>query len=273
MDDIRDDPVEEDSDAEDDDNSGGGSSRPPVLPPLSDPDDAMEFEPYEGGPDESKGWVARLRREDATVARAQWFARLAWRHATARARGRIQALYYVPDNASDETGLLERPDPVPVGDTCAVCMMDLGAEGSDGEDVRRLPCGHLFHYECILRWLYNGNCPVCRHSKEVHDKDVHSKEVHSKDVHGKEVNSKEVNSKEVNSKEVNSKEVNSKEVNSKEVNSKEANSKRVGHRLEQRGTGRSRLIRMICGTLAKEVVSREVAARREVAKKLARYPS
>lgn len=32
-----------------------------------------------------------------------------------------------------------------------------------GEDVRTLRCTHLFHVDCIDRWLvYNKKCPVCR---------------------------------------------------------------------------------------------------------------
>ena len=31
------------------------------------------------------------------------------------------------------------------------------------EDVRRLPCMHLFHVECVDQWLgQNKRCPICR---------------------------------------------------------------------------------------------------------------
>lgn len=41
---------------------------------------------------------------------------------------------------------------------CGVCLVDL--EG--GEEIRILPCGHLFHRECIDHWLLNCSiaCPV-----------------------------------------------------------------------------------------------------------------
>ena len=33
----------------------------------------------------------------------------------------------------------------------------------DGEEVRRLPCMHLFHIACVDRWLgLNKRCPICR---------------------------------------------------------------------------------------------------------------
>lgn len=42
---------------------------------------------------------------------------------------------------------------------CAVCQEPYEA----GEEVIRLPCGHLFHGTCILPWLDKHNsCPVCR---------------------------------------------------------------------------------------------------------------
>ncbi|XP_062512200.1 uncharacterized protein LOC134188034 [Corticium candelabrum] len=42
---------------------------------------------------------------------------------------------------------------------CTVCM----CEFVEKEDVRRLPCMHLYHVECIDEWLKrNRICPVCR---------------------------------------------------------------------------------------------------------------
>ena len=42
---------------------------------------------------------------------------------------------------------------------CSVCLQDL----EDGDEIRTLPCMHMFHKECIDRWLTgNGICPVCR---------------------------------------------------------------------------------------------------------------
>jgi len=43
---------------------------------------------------------------------------------------------------------------------CAVCLSML----EDGEMARQLPnCNHIFHVECIDRWLSNqATCPICR---------------------------------------------------------------------------------------------------------------
>ncbi|XP_027368586.1 NEP1-interacting protein-like 1 [Abrus precatorius] len=43
---------------------------------------------------------------------------------------------------------------------CSICFQDF----EEGELVRILPkCGHLFHLECIDKWLVQqGSCPMCR---------------------------------------------------------------------------------------------------------------
>ena len=40
---------------------------------------------------------------------------------------------------------------------CAICMEDFVA----GDDTVRLPCTHLYHYECASRWLQRKCvCPL-----------------------------------------------------------------------------------------------------------------
>ncbi|NWI59108.1 RN111 ligase, partial [Calyptomena viridis] len=42
---------------------------------------------------------------------------------------------------------------------CTICLSIL----EEGEDVRRLPCMHLFHQVCVDQWLItNKKCPICR---------------------------------------------------------------------------------------------------------------
>ena len=42
-------------------------------------------------------------------------------------------------------------------------MYNLFTEFEEEEDVRRLPCMHLFHVTCVDQWLgLNKRCPICR---------------------------------------------------------------------------------------------------------------
>lgn len=46
-------------------------------------------------------------------------------------------------------------------DKCAICL----AEYEEGDSVKRLPCTHLFHSECVSKWLkVNKICPCCKQS-------------------------------------------------------------------------------------------------------------
>ncbi|XP_043687562.1 E3 ubiquitin-protein ligase RNF12-like [Telopea speciosissima] len=43
--------------------------------------------------------------------------------------------------------------------TCMICM----EEYVRGVEIARLPCSHIFHSECIAKWLKHKNtCPFCR---------------------------------------------------------------------------------------------------------------
>lgn len=43
---------------------------------------------------------------------------------------------------------------------CAICKEEMG----EGREACELPCRHLFHWACVLRWLEKRNtCPCCRH--------------------------------------------------------------------------------------------------------------
>jgi hypothetical protein len=43
---------------------------------------------------------------------------------------------------------------------CRICMEDF----AEGDELRTLPCFHLFHAHCVDQWLkVNSICPTCRH--------------------------------------------------------------------------------------------------------------
>ena len=47
-------------------------------------------------------------------------------------------------------------------DNCAVCMDSF--KDDDGKEVSKLPCGHVFHCECIISWIDTNHieCPLCK---------------------------------------------------------------------------------------------------------------
>ncbi|XWS51276.1 hypothetical protein CRYUN_Cryun12cG0162800 [Craigia yunnanensis] len=51
---------------------------------------------------------------------------------------------------------------------CAVCKDDINL----GETMKKLPCAHRYHGECIIPWLgIRNTCPVCRHELPTDDAD------------------------------------------------------------------------------------------------------
>ena len=43
--------------------------------------------------------------------------------------------------------------------SCSVCLEDI----TRGQNARALRCGHVFHTQCIARWLRTSRlCPICR---------------------------------------------------------------------------------------------------------------
>lgn len=57
---------------------------------------------------------------------------------------------------------LEAVDDMAEDDVCSVCMEGFGGHNSDGGN-KRIPCGHVYHSNCITLWLsYSNSCPLCR---------------------------------------------------------------------------------------------------------------
>lgn len=49
---------------------------------------------------------------------------------------------------------------------CIICFED----HSIGDIACKLPCGHLFHPECLKDWLEKqASCPICRYELETDD--------------------------------------------------------------------------------------------------------
>ena len=48
---------------------------------------------------------------------------------------------------------------------CAICQEDFPlADAQEQNDIARLPCHHLFHKDCVFRWLkMSCTCPSCRY--------------------------------------------------------------------------------------------------------------
>ncbi|KAG6619258.1 Ras guanine nucleotide exchange factor F [Phytophthora cinnamomi] len=54
-------------------------------------------------------------------------------------------------------------------DVCPICLIEF----EDGEDVRNLPCKHIFHVACIDEWLKrNTSCPMCKSNVDLDAVDI-----------------------------------------------------------------------------------------------------
>lgn len=65
-----------------------------------------------------------------------------------------------PTNTEEQEGQEQKEEEEEEADKCTICLSEFEVD----EDVRRLPCFHLFHVECVDQWLgQNKRCPICRY--------------------------------------------------------------------------------------------------------------
>ena len=52
-------------------------------------------------------------------------------------------------------------DHVEAESACPICLIEFQLQ----ESIKRLPCGHLLHSQCMNEWFRRTKtCPMCRHS-------------------------------------------------------------------------------------------------------------
>ncbi|XP_068645169.1 uncharacterized RING finger protein P32A8.03c-like [Aristolochia californica] len=68
----------------------------------------------------------------------------------------------MPSASVGQNMKLKEVSEIAAGETCAVCMEELGGSR---KEVTETPCSHVFHNECLLPWLSRATtCPLCRSS-------------------------------------------------------------------------------------------------------------
>lgn len=104
------------------------------LPVPSEDDDAMEIDGDDDGDDDDS--LPNFNGDDDSIVRF-----------VPASKKSIQGLQKVRMEISEKPA------------TCPVCFEDVLV----GSEVRRLPCFHCYHGECIVKWLQNSKfCPLCR---------------------------------------------------------------------------------------------------------------
>ena len=53
---------------------------------------------------------------------------------------------------------------------CVICICQFKID----DEIRRLPCTHVFHIDCVDTWLtIRAECPICRKDIKPHDDEDH----------------------------------------------------------------------------------------------------
>jgi hypothetical protein len=88
------------------------------------------------------------------------------RLSTGMSKKQIQGLREVPYVPPEDEGTTAESD------RCIICFVDFEAQE---KVVQLLPCGHVYHQNCITPWLEMHNlCPLCKNVPELHKQPTES---------------------------------------------------------------------------------------------------
>ncbi|GJU02728.1 zinc finger, RING/FYVE/PHD-type containing protein [Tanacetum coccineum] len=74
----------------------------------------------------------------------------------------------LPASRSAIKSLQTATSALPEGEDCPICFNEFVSS----KEVKEMKCKHMFHKECIHKWLrVNATCPVCRYHMPVGDDD------------------------------------------------------------------------------------------------------
>lgn len=88
------------------------------------------------------------------IMRDVWSAYLSFKHKL------VSFMHYLKLNNNLNNRFVDAtPEELRVAGNCLVCREDLDQNGGG----KKLPCGHIFHLECLRLWLqHQQTCPLCR---------------------------------------------------------------------------------------------------------------
>lgn len=86
----------------------------------------------------------------------------------------IEMTYYVDSTEAYNPIVKRVPEPEVHDETCAICKGSLGGDGDEACESRgvgRLPCEHVFGYDCIKELIYDhkyDHCPLCNQNFRIY---------------------------------------------------------------------------------------------------------
>ncbi|KVI01234.1 E3 ubiquitin-protein ligase RING1-like [Cynara cardunculus var. scolymus] len=67
----------------------------------------------------------------------------------------------LPSPEEAQNHVFAMPTVVVTSGVCTVCME--GFDSSSCTSGKQAPCGHIYHFDCITKWLsLHNSCPLCR---------------------------------------------------------------------------------------------------------------